>query len=542
MQYLYVDPSDDANKPIPSAFKTVTAAIAAITSYPFSILIRRGTVLQEAVYARLLNTASQMSFIDTYGDGPPPKWLSTSNSAGQLASWNARRITVQNIHFVDRADGFTSSATSVNLQCTGDSGGIADVHVKKCHFTGNAYSVSNPTKTIVGRHVQLFGVGYDANISTPAHKLSVEDCMFNMVNAGVYIRGNTYASDTTDNRGDGSRTYGAKVLRCSFTNVVQEGVLLHTCTSKNDAYTDDEWQSCVRDCYYSSYRWDKFSTSGAATYDAPFWMWHCNRVMFEKLEVHGSYPMAPDNMAVDIDGMCWDNVVRYVYSTGCARTVMFVSADNAGLQAAPPAGMGNFEFYYTRRQGSGNNIVEYCFAFNDGIQRLQGQVGTLTNDACSISHHRNQFNNTVRNCVFIDTSSVRQRRLLTINSYDTENASVPTLTVENCIFYCKWMTGTDIIAQAATGARTAAPASQVILRNNIIWSDAWSAAPDLSALATLSNIIWAKPQYALLPPSPSSTRRGAINLGSPANARGVGRTNILPDITGRSGNNIGWLQ
>ncbi len=84
--------------------------------------------------------------------------------------------------------------------------------------------------------------------------------MFNMVNAGVYIRGNTYAADTTDNRGDGSRTYGAKVLRCSFTNVVQEGSLIHTCASKNDVYTDDEWQSCVRHCYYSSYRWDKFTT------------------------------------------------------------------------------------------------------------------------------------------------------------------------------------------------------------------------------------------------------------------------------------------
>ncbi|HHT2534342.1 TPA: hypothetical protein ACTYRH_002039, partial [Klebsiella pneumoniae] len=113
MQYLYVDPSDDANKPIPSAFKTVTEAIAAISSYPFSILIRRGTVLQEAVNARLLNAASQMSFIDAYGDGPPPKWLSTSNSVGQLRSWNAQNLTVQNMHFVDRDNGFLSGATSV---------------------------------------------------------------------------------------------------------------------------------------------------------------------------------------------------------------------------------------------------------------------------------------------------------------------------------------------------------------------------------------------------------------------------------------------
>ncbi|EMQ0911109.1 TPA: hypothetical protein MEC06_003969 [Klebsiella pneumoniae] len=540
MQYLYVDPSDDANKPIPSAFKTVTEAIAAITSYPFSILIRRGTILKEAVNARLVNTSPEMCFIDSYGSGPATKWISASTTVGQIRSWNARKLTIQNIHFIDREDGYASTASPVNLECSGDSNGIADVHVKNCYFTGNNFSVSNPQKNMVGRHVELRAVAYD-NPDTPAHKLSVEDCMFNMVNAGIYIRGNTYAADTTDNRGDGSRTYGAKVLRCSFTNVVQEGVLMHTCASKNDAYTDDEWQSCVRDCYYSSYRWDKFSTSGAATYDAPFWMWHCNRVLFEKLEVHGSYPMAPDNMAVDIDGMCWDNVVRYVYSTGCARTVMFVSADNAGLQAAPPAGMSNFEFYYTRRQGSGNNVVEYCFAFNDGIQRLQGQVGTLTNDACSISHHRNQFNNTVRNCVFIDTTSVRQRRLISTNGYDTESASVPSLTVENCIFYCKWMVGSDIIAQLSTGTRTIASASQIVLNNNIIWSDAWSAAPDLSALATLSGNVWAKPQYALLPSSPPSTRRGAINLGIPANAKEVGKSNLLLDINGRSGNNIGWL-
>ncbi|HHT5293919.1 TPA: hypothetical protein ACTY2I_005392, partial [Klebsiella pneumoniae] len=140
--------------------------------------------------------------------------------------------------------------------------------------------------------------------------------------------------------------------------------------------------------------------------------------------------------------------------------MMFVSADNAGLQAAPPAGMSNFEFYYTRRQGSGNNLVEYCFAFNDGIQRLQGKIGTPTNDACSISHHRNQFNNIVRNCVFIDTTSVRQRRLISTNGYDTESVSIPSLTVENCIFYCKWMVGSDIIAQLSTGTRTIAPASQ----------------------------------------------------------------------------------
>ncbi|HEH6362016.1 TPA: hypothetical protein SHS77_003784, partial [Raoultella planticola] len=60
--------------------------------------------------------------------------------------------------------------------------------------------------------------------------------------------------------------------------------------------------------------------------------------------------------------------------------------------------------------------------------------------------------------------------------------------------------------------------------------------------ATLSGNVWAKPQYALLPPSPPSTRRGAINLGVPANAKGVGKSNLLLDINGRSGNNIGWLQ
>ncbi|UNI73760.1 hypothetical protein KP12_354 [Klebsiella phage KP12] len=104
------------------------------------------------------------------------------------------------------------------------------------------------------------------------------------------------------------------------------------------------------------------------------------------------------------------------------------------------------------------------------------------------------------------------------------------------------MVGSDIIAQLSTGNSRIAPASQIVLNNNIIWSDAWSAAPDLSALATLSGNIWAKPQYALLPPSPPSTRRGAINLGVPANAKGVGKSNLLLDINGRSGNNIGWLQ
>ena len=104
------------------------------------------------------------------------------------------------------------------------------------------------------------------------------------------------------------------------------------------------------------------------------------------------------------------------------------------------------------------------------------------------------------------------------------------------------MQPSSIIAQLSTGSRTIAPASQIVLNNNIIWSDAWSAAPDLSALATLSGNIWAKPQYALLPPSPPSTRRGAVNLGIPANAKGAGVPNLLLDIKGHSGNNIGWLQ
>lgn len=541
MQYLYVDPTDDNNKPIPSAYKTISSAISAINSYPFTILLRKGTIIKESINARLVNSSNIMSYFDSYGDGPPPKWISTSNSTGQLSSWNARCLTIQNIHFMDRDDGFISSACSVNLRCSGNTLGISDVHVKKCYFTGNSFSVSNPVKTIIGRHVQLFAVSYD-DPSTPSHKLSVEDCMFNMVNAGIYIRGNTYVSDTTDNRGDQNRTYGAKVLRCSFTNIVQEGVLMHTCASKNDAYTDDEWQSCVKDCYYSSYRWDKFNTSGASTYDAPFWMWHCNKVMFEHLNVHGSYPMQPDNMAVDIDGMCWDNVVRYVYSTGCARTIMFVSADNAGLQPSPPPGMSNYEFYYIRRNGSGNNIVEYCFSFNDGIQRLQGQVGTPTNDACFISLHKNQFNNTVRNCTVIDTSSVKQRRLLSTNAYDTNNSELPAITIQNVIFYCKWMKPNEIIAPIINSSYTLAPPSQIILKNNIIWSDAWSSNPDLSSFSTINNIIWSKPSYMFLPSSPPSTIKGAINLGIPSNAINSGIINNSNDINGKSGNNIGWIQ
>lgn len=252
--------------------------------------------------------------------------------------------------------------------------------------------------------------------------------------------------------------------------------------------------------------------------------------------------MQPDNMAVDIDGMCWDNVVRYVYSTGCARTVMFVSADNAGLQTAPPAQMSNFEFYYTRRQGSGNNIVEYCFSFNDGIQRLQGQVGTRTSDACSISYHRNQFNNTVRNCVFIDTASVQQRRFITTNAYDTDDASVTSLTVDNCIFYCKWMKESNIISQTSGGTRTPVPASKVILNNNIIWSDQWNSAPDLSAFLTANSTIWSKPDYVILPSTSPSTVVGAINMGIPLNASTKGKVNSSLDINGNSGNHIGWLQ
>jgi hypothetical protein len=61
-----------------------------------------------------------MSFIDTYGDGRHPNGYLRQILSGKLRSWNARNITVQNVHFVDRDDGFLASATSVNLQCTGD--------------------------------------------------------------------------------------------------------------------------------------------------------------------------------------------------------------------------------------------------------------------------------------------------------------------------------------------------------------------------------------------------------------------------------------
>ena len=559
MNTYYVDPSQEASGvgTAASPFNTVNAALSA-ASHPFSILIKKGTDIRNNDYindtsGKLLNSSGQMSYIGTYGDdlaplvSNRPRWYMNGLYNPQLQSSSCRWLDVSGIDFFNQVRVINTGLGTRNiyLTCLGDENSMANVFVHDCGFHGDPKS--NTLQAGGNQRVCLFA---DSTGTTISHVMKVYNCQFTEVGSGVYIRGNTNFQDLTTNVGDALRSYGCSVINCSFVNLVNCAVLLHTVASKTSWRDSGHpmW-SGFRIGSYKSYRWDK---NGA---DAAFWMWHCNRVGGEYLEVSGMQGMSLDGMAFDIDGMCWDCGFRYCFTSNNVSSMMFVCGSSAALSDWDSDTYTYKEWFYDRRMGSGNNTYEYIFSFNDGVQRLStvpaGVDSSTEITATAIRNTKCQFNNQINNCVIIDTVSDLRKLLMNSNVYDTGDDTVPALTMNNNLFFARYLTSTAIMNHVLYSNDTVstkqalAPPAQMLLNNNLMYSDSWTSGsiPDLS-LFTVKNGVYTDPYFRYLPNSAPSGIEAAKNIKyitgqSPVFGGGLSTTEA--DINGNTGNNIGWL-
>lgn len=560
MATFYVDPSQATNGTgtISSPFNTVNAALTAAV-HPFSILIKKGTDIRNNDYINdttsvLKNTSGTMSYIGSYGDtqvpslNSRPRWYMNGLYNPQIQSNAASWLDISGIDFFNQTRVINSGLGTRNIYLTtiGDTNGIANINVHDCGFYGDPKS--NSMQTGGNQRVCLFA---DSTVTTTAHYMKVFDCQFVDVGSGVYIRGNTNFPDLTTNVGDSTRSYGCSVKNCTFVNLVNCAALLHTVASATTRWdsSDIGW-SGFENCSYTSYRWDKNGS------DAAFWMWHANRVGGQYLTVAGMQAMARDGMAFDIDGMCWDCGFRYCYTQNNVSSFMFVSGSNAALSTWNNTTSTYKAFFYDKKMGSGNNVFEYIFSFNDAVQRLRVAPAGLDYNseiyASCIRFAKCQFNCQVNNCTFIDTVSDLRKLLINSNAYNTGDNTIPCLTFNSNLFYGRYLVPTTILNHVLYTNDTVstyvgiAPPAQMLFTKNLMFSLSWpsGSTPDMSLFTSTGNI-FTDPYFEYLPMTSPSGINAAQNIKyilgqSPIFGGGVATTD--PDINGKTGNNIGWLQ
>ncbi|EMB2528903.1 hypothetical protein [Klebsiella pneumoniae] len=559
MNIYYIDPSqtENGNGEQQSPFNSVNAAFNSGLSYPWTVLIRRGTTTRERLNDTnrgFLNNAGRIvpCYFGSYGDGPRPKWIQDTPAIQCIYSNKATNVQIRGIDFID-CDIVPAWDTGalIHLTAYGDKerNYDANLYAEHCGFYGNEKSVT--AQWGGNQRIKIFAAETSDNL---AHKIGVAHCDFDTVSSCVYIRGNTQVEDVTTNLTGDKKSMGVFCANNSFHRVVQSAILFHSVKSEGSAYVRTEYSSYMEENSYSSYRWDKVSPEGARHADAAMWVWHSDRVMIRENWIAGMLAMANDGMAFDIDGMSWGNVVRHNFSTGNVSFAMLISASGAGLSPWEPDKYSYEEWFYHRRMGTGENIIEYNFSFNDAIQRLRNvPEGKNYNSEIYASVLRNAkclFDNHFRNNTIIDTVSDKRKLLLNSNAYSGGGTGVPALSIDNNIFYCRWLTEGEIFEHnlytndKASSYQGIATPDEMLLRHNIIFMEEMPGfKPDMSKFKEEGNI-FSSPQFLYVPRGAPVNARAAkmMKFRKSSPALGGGMRVATPDINGISGNNIGWLQ
>ena len=127
---------------------------------------------------------------------------------------------------------------------------------------------------------------------------------------------------------------------------------------------------------------------------------------------------------------------------------------------------------------------------------------------------------------------------------------MPVLSIENNIFYCRWLNEGEIFEhnlytndKASSYQDIAAP-DEMLLQHNIIFMEEMPGfKPDISKFKGEGNV-FSSPQFMHIPRGAPVNARSAkvmkLRPSSPALGGGIRVT--TPDINGISGTNIGWLQ
>jgi hypothetical protein len=259
--------------------------------------------------------------------------------------------------------------------------GVCNCEFGNLRFIGHPSAIGGVAGT---KEVACIHLMADPIASTNvAHKIFFHDIYADHVNCGIMVRGNPGLSDTTTYLGDQRKSYGVRILDCSFTNIINYGLCICGATSKNKTrdIRKDVWESGWDNIYYSSYHTNVFNPTtdpnGYTTKraDVPLWVTMSCYFTGQNFEVHGSGPASPDRQCIDFDYHTNNCVFRYFLCTNNARGPMFIqgpfsntwySANGYSNPSADP-----LTTYKTLGVGCLNNVIEYGVFYNDGIARTQ---------------------------------------------------------------------------------------------------------------------------------------------------------------------------
>lgn len=573
MNYYYIDPTATTNGTgaIDSPFKTFAALIAQGFTHPCTIALKAGTTLYENVnfgLTSLYNTTGIMSYITSYGTGPKPKWINTdyfkaataldgySYRAMHLTARKVQSVTVTGIEFYSRNN---LTAVDNNSSCfiwfelppvTTETD--VDVWIDNCKFIGDPITRSGNHKD----YDSSVNLRLDAAATNRANVFGVRNSSFFNVARPINIVGNHWkADDITDNSKGTYYSRGVKVENIEMTGISKGGCQFAGVESLNSAYVVDKYQSVMRNITYSKYRWDNALENSDTLYaDAGFWTWRCNRIMIEDIYGGGMHPSVTDNEIIDFDYLTWDSVARNIIGFNNGASILFMGNSSTSVQGGARASYSTYsgtytqaQWFYERRNGQGNNVVEFSLFFNDGIQRLP--YPSAGYDYCTNIRSGNiNYNNVVRNCVFIDTVSRTSKYLASNNNFPLLAGEVARLVIQDSVYYARYNDGINILKPITDTVNYSNAAT--VMKNVIAYSAAWTtdnitaAAAAVALAGTCTNVKILDPQIGYIPSQVPVSRAAAekIKVLSTSPLKAAGSSTVTPDRNGNFINDIWWMK
>lgn len=544
MNFYYIDPSQKSNGAgtISSPFNSIQNLVSFGINHPCSILLKCGTTTCESVdFGTLLeNTDSaNPSYITSYGTGRKPHWVRATHDNPNISGSRVRNLYLWNVRFYTNSNDYgpVASGTMIDFQLPNDGASDLDanVWVEDCALTGSAFNRSAWKGG--GRSIYI-RVRSDAK--GRVNKFGVRRTPLINLSRGIQLTGNDKADDLTTNVTGTYYSRGVKVEDCEMIGMSQGAVVISSCESLNDAYTDDEYQSVIRRCSYSSFRWDHYDGQTLQV-DAGFWTYHCNRVMIEHIYGGGMQAINADSELIDFDGLSWDCVARYIvgFSSVCAGLFTSSESHARAKYSDYSSSYTLDQWYYDRRNGSGNNVIECSYFYNCGVQRtFSGVLGNLPGEIFRCLGY--QYNNTIRKTLFIDNVSYNNVKIATSEISNKPANGLNSMTWDSCAFIFKFYADTSLMDLSL----------DYKFINCLINSDVWTAddqaaaASDLSSKATASGTIFTSPLLSFVPVQPpvsiDAAKKIRVQKSSPLISGGSSSSGV--DINGNSGNSIGWIE
>lgn len=559
MNFYYVDPSlkVDGNGTLSSPFNSMDSLVASSWAHPMTILIKRGTSFKWSYLNNSLanlnsvlfcNQSGTQSVLSSYGDGPLPIWYPADETKRHTYT------IFQNFYIGDLqlspTPGVVQTMGYLYGWIKGDSNGLCNMEIGNLRFIGTPESIG---KSAGMNEVACILLQADyVSRTNIAHKIYIHDIYGDHVNCGIMVRGNPHLSDTTTFYGDQRKSYGVRILDISFTNIINYGIKLCGATSKNKNKNvrGDEWESGFDGVYYSSYKTNVYNpntdpkgSTGRA--DVPIWVTMCSYITGQNFEIHGSGPGLPDRQSLDFDYHTNNCTFRYGYCTNNARGPMFIQGPYSNswyaAQGYTAPSSDPYTLYKTLGCGVINNVIEYVTFYNDGIGRTD-EVSTFKWTKPQV--YRYCYDNTIRNCLFIDSATRTGDNIVGANPQTDDDATANSLNIDSCIFYWRIRDESDLISSSVVTS-FGTLLQKISFKNCLIFSKSWAITPSLPGVVT-SGILYADPKFKneipTVPPSGFKEAMNILRLSSSSPALSAGTINPNPDSWGNTGKNIGWEQ